>query len=637
MVLIVLRHGESVWNKENRFTGLTDVALSENGQKEANETASILSGVPIHTIFCSTLKRTIETAEIVLAKQITCTDIPLIQDSSLCERDYGDLTGKNKTELAELYGETLVKSWRRSYLNGPPNGENLDDVRRRAGLYYDNEISPLLKEDKNVLIVSHGNTLRALFVHLGIKDEQTIESFEIPTGVPIQVDVLNKQFRFENYYDLSGYQIIDSRGYPTIEVQCANRLNNRIIGKGSSPSGASCGSTEVLELRDKDASKYHGKSVFTAIDNVTALNNHFILNEKALTNLKFCDEQMIKYDPSPMKTLLGGNTTTAVSFCMADVGANILNMHLYEYFHHIYRVRETDISVNNLPTPLVNIINGGKHSVTGELKIQEFMIYTKHDFSVSQKTQIICEIYHTLKQILVERYGESAKSIGDEGGFCPPIYSAEEALSVIEEAIEKSNYKSNDDVFIALDCAASEFYDEETKKYEVEKDLFLTNTELVDYYGKLMERHPALKSIEDGFHEQDYDAWIQFTKKYGDNIMVVGDDLFTTNPKLIKQGLEDKWANTLLLKVNQIGTISEAVEGAKMMMDQGSDVIVSHRSGETNHSYIVDLAVGIGAKFLKIGSPCRGERVAKFNRLLEIEHFYTRCANSSNIIKGHTC
>ena len=198
MVLIVLRHGESVWNKENRFTGLTDVALSENGQKEANETASILSGVPIHTIFCSTLKRTIETAEIVLAKQITCTDIPLIQDSSLCERDYGDLTGKNKTELAELYGETLVKSWRRSYLNGPPNGENLDDVRRRAGLYYDNEISPLLKEDKNVLIVSHGNTLRALFVHLGIKDEQTIESFEIPTGVPIQVDVLNKQFRFEN-------------------------------------------------------------------------------------------------------------------------------------------------------------------------------------------------------------------------------------------------------------------------------------------------------------------------------------------------------------------------------------------------------------------------------------------------------
>jgi enolase len=248
------------------------------------------------------------------------------------------------------------------------------------------------------------------------------------------------------------------------------------------------------------------------------------------------------------------------------------------------------------------------------------MIFPKHDLSVSDKTQLLCEIYHTLKQILVEKYGEAAKSIGDEGGFCPPIYTAEEALSVIEEAIEKSHYKANDDVYIALDCAASEFYDEETKLYEIEEGRFLSNTELVDYYGELMRKHPALKSIEDGFHEQDYAAWIQLTEQYGDNMMIVGDDLFTTNPRLIKQGLEEKWANTLLLKVNQIGTISEAVEGAQMLLSEGKDVIVSHRSGETNHAYIVDLAVGIGAKFLKIGSPCRGERVAKFNRLLEIEH-----------------
>jgi enolase len=175
-------------------------------------------------------------------------------------------------------------------------------------------------------------------------------------------------------------------------------------------------------------------------------------------------------------------------------------------------------------------------------------------------------------------------------------------------------------VFIALDCAASEFYDEETKLYEIEKGKFVNSNELIDYYGKLIEDHPALKSIEDGFHEADYDAWKSFTSRYHDKLMVVGDDLFTTNPRLIKQGLEENWANTLLLKVNQIGTISEAVEGAKMMMEKGNHVIVSHRSGETNHAYIVDIAVGIGAKYLKIGSPCRGERVAKFNRLLEIEH-----------------
>ena len=620
MVFIVLRHGESVWNKENKFTGLTDVSLSENGKKEADESGELLSHLPLHTIFSSTLKRTIETANIVQTHQIVPDNVKMVQNVNLCERDYGILTGKNKTELANTYGTELVQTWRRSYLEGPPNGENLQDVLYRAGEYFDKEIRPLLNQGEHVLLVSHGNTLRALFVHLGIKSEETIETFEIPTGVPIQMNIEKKQFRYENYYDISGYQIIDSRGYPTIEVQCTSRTTNLVIGKGSSPSGASCGSTEVLELRDKDSTKYHGKSVFHAIKNVNRLNHEFVLNKKALTDVKYCDGQLVKYDPSPMKTLLGGNTTTAISFCMANVGANVLQLPMYEYFHKIYNVRTTPISKQDLPTPFVNIINGGKHSVTGELKIQEFMIFPKHDFSVSQKIQLICEIYHTLKQILVEKYGESAKSIGDEGGFCPPIYTAEEALSVIEEAIEKSNYKSNEEVFIALDCAASEFYDKETKKYEVENGRFLTNFELIDYYGDLMTKHPALKSIEDGFHENDYAAWIQFTEKHGNNLMIVGDDLFTTNPKLIKQGLDEKWANSLLLKVNQIGTITEAVEGAKMLLDKGQEVIVSHRSGETNHAYIVDLAVGIGAKFLKIGSPCRGERVAKFNRLIEIEH-----------------
>ena len=250
------------------------------------------------------------------------------------------------------------------------------------------------------------------------------------------------------------------------------------------------------------------------------------------------------------------------------------------------------------------------------------MIFAKDNMIITDQIRMYCEIYYNLKKLLVVKYGEQAKSIGDEGGFCPPIYSADEALCVIEEAIYLSEYKIGEDVFIALDCAASEFYDIDTKLYQVEKDKFLNSDELIEYYETLIEKHPALKSIEDGFHETDYDAWKKFTCKFSDKLMIVGDDLFTTNPKLIKKGIDNKWANTLLLKVNQIGTISEAIKSAKMMIEKGNDVIVSHRSGETNHAYIVDLAVGIGARYLKIGSPCRGERVSKFNRLLEIFHQY---------------
>jgi enolase len=299
---------------------------------------------------------------------------------------------------------------------------------------------------------------------------------------------------------------------------------------------------------------------------------------------------------------------------MADVATKSEGLEMFEYIQKHYGFEKS----SSLPTPLVNIINGGKHGVTDDLKIQEFMIFPNESYSVSKKTQIICEVYQTLKEILVKKYGKNAKSIGDEGGFCPPIYNAEEALTVIEESIVAAKYEVGKDVFMALDCAASEFYNTETKLYEVEKDLLLTSDQLIDYYGGLIEKHPALKSIEDGFHEHDYEAWQKFTQKFGDQIMIVGDDLFTTNSALIKKGLTGLWANTLLLKVNQIGTVTEAIESAKLMFAEGKNVIVSHRSGETNHAYIVDIAVGIGAKYLKIGSPCRGERVAKFNRIIEI-------------------
>ena len=620
MVLIVLRHGESEWNKENRFTGWTDVGLSYNGVEEALRAGDLISQYNIDCVCVSTLKRAIYTFT-TLSDKLQPSNNGILTTyymDELKERDYGDLTGKNKDELKEMYGAEMVQKWRRSYYERPPNGENLEQVAYRAGVCFDKEIRPLLKQDKNVLIVSHGNTLRALFVHLGFYTPENVESFEVATGKPLYIDLKTNTFGYVNKYELVPYQIIDSRGFPTIEVSCYNKTTRKCVGKGSTPSGASCGSNEMLELRDGKADCYKGKSVFKAVNNVIAANKRMMLTPQTITNLTALDKQLMALDTSELKTQMGGNAITAMSFCFADVASKLANKQMFEYIAELYNHK---IDPQNLPTPFVNIINGGKHSVTGELKIQEFMIFSRDDMSVRKKTQAICEIYYTLQKLLVERYGESAKAIGDEGGFCPPIHTAEEALGVIEEAIGKSGYQVGVDIFIALDCAASEFYNTDTGYYEVETDLYLNGDELIEYYGELMRRHPGLKSIEDGFHESDYASWKKFTALYSDKIMIVGDDLFTTNKKIIKEGLENGWANTLLLKVNQIGTITEAIEGAQMMFEKGNNVIVSHRSGETNHAYIIDIAIGIGAKYVKIGSPCRGERVAKFNRLLEIEQY----------------
>jgi enolase len=616
MSFFVMRHGESVWNKENKFTGWTDVGLSENGEKEALNASEKLKNIKFDHIICSDLIRTKQTADLVIKNQnIIFTISPEVK-----ERDYGDLTGIVKSDLIEKYGEKQIQTWRRSYYQRPPNGENLEDVKNRIAPFFDEFILPLLKDNKNVLLVSHGNALRALFVHLGFKDEKSVEHFELATATPICINIFENDYYYLNDYELVGRQIIDSRGFPTIEVACLNKSTNKFIGKGSSPSGASCGSSEVLELRDGNPSFFKGKSVFKSINNIGLINKKISLNQSNFNNLSKIDNQLKIIDGTDLKTVLGGNTTTAVSFCMAHVASKSENIEMFEYIKKHYGFN-FELS-NSLPTPFVNIINGGKHGVTDDLKIQEFMIFPNESYSISKKMQIICEVYQTLKDILVKKYGKQAKSIGDEGGFCPPIYNAKEALSVIEESIVSSNYKVGIDVFMALDCAASEFYNIDSKLYEVEKDLFLTSNELIEYYGDLLEKHPALKSIEDGFHETDYEAWQKFTQKFGNKIMIVGDDLFTTNPTLIKEGLKEKWANTLLLKVNQIGTVTEAIESAKLMFKDGKNVIVSHRSGETNNAYIVDIAVGIGAKYLKIGSPCRGERVAKFNRLIEIEQTF---------------
>jgi enolase len=628
MVFIVVRHGESEWNKENKFTGWENPKLSSNGVREAETVGKLLENIHFDYMFSSDLERTIETACIIMAYNAN-KYYNVYHKVNLRERNYGSLTGKNKKELEELYGREQIKIWRRSWDVKPPvgddwMGESLSDVSIRVGDFFDTEVKPILIDNNyetNILIVAHGNSLRALFVHLGLKTPENIADFEIATGVPISIDVKEKKFSYINRYELEGTQIIDSRGYPTLQVECFDKISKKRLGKGSTPSGASCGSSEAVELRDGDKSKFMGKSVFKAIENLNILNQSMCMNK--LTDLVYLDKQMIGIDSTYNKNILGGNTTTATSFCFADVGAKLDGCELFEYFSSTYNNNQLS-GDKRLPTPMVNIINGGKHGVTDDLKIQEFMILCNRDYPITKQIQIICEVYHGLKKILVSKYGEMAKSIGDEGGFCPPIYSAQEAIQVIKEAIIEAGYIPGSDVFVALDCASSEFYSHKTKLYEIEKNKFVNSAELVDYYSNLINEFPFLVSIEDGFEEADYEGWKLMMEKLGSKIMIVGDDLFTTNPRLIAQGIQSDWANSLLLKVNQVGTITEAVEGARLMKNSGFNVIVSHRSGETNHAYIVDLAVGIGAQYLKIGSPCRGERVAKFNRLIEIDNLLNK-------------
>lgn len=610
MSLVIVRHAESIWNIKDIFTGWKDVDLTLDGIKSAKELALLLKheNFNFDYIFTSDLIRTINTAQFICEDNLKNK----IHSFHLKERDYGELTGMNKKNAERLLGSEKFFKIRRGFYDKPIDGESLSDVTIRVGKYFDNDIRNLLELGNNVIIIAHGNSLRGLLVHLEIFTPETIPNFEIQSCVPILVDYSNKKFEYINKYVLEGLQILDSRGFPTIQVTCKDKLSGKIMGKGSSPSGASCGSSEAVELRDGISNLYMGKSIFKAINNLELINKFIPLNDNTINDLQFIDNCLQKIDSSEFKNKLGGNTTTAVSFCIADTASKLNNIEMYQYISKIYNNNQTSTSI----TPFVNIINGGKHSIKGDLKIQEFMIFPNESYPMYKKIQIITESYHSLKKILCQRYGEVAKSIGDEGGFCPPINNPREALNCIIDAIKLAGYIPGDDLFLALDCAASEFYDEENKLYEIEKGLFINNDELIQYYGNLIKEYPMLKSIEDGFHEKDYESWKKFTNLYGDQIMIVGDDLFTTNSRLIKYGLENNLANSLLLKVNQIGTISESIEGAKLFNNK--NVIVSHRSGETNHSYIIDIAKGIGAGFVKIGSPCRGERVEKFNRLLEI-------------------
>ena len=649
--LVLIRHGESLWNKENRFTGLTDISLSENGIKQANDAANKLSklGINMEIAFTSELTRASSTANIIINKQNETywrdvynqvsvyneedssenkTEKPaVICNAALNERDYGYLTGKNKTETAQEYSEEQVHKWRRGYYDTPPSGENLDDVYKRVSLYYTSEIKQHL-QSKNVLIAAHGNSLRALFVTLGIFDKKSIENFEIPTGQPFIITFTDgeiSQYGYLSTMTLKGREILDSRGNPTVEVDVLHK--NKLVVRDSCPSGASTGTNEARELRDGKY-RYNGKGVRLAVNNVDKFSNTQLLQESDIYDLIKFDKKLCKCDGTQLKENLGGNATTAMSFAVASAGAQFLDKQLFQHFCKTYFWNKTDDTeftwFYSLPTPMVNILNGGKHA-GGNLKIQEFMIMPREDIDFRTKLENVTTVYHKLGKILVEKYGLSAKNLGDEGGFAPQLNTPNEALTIIQQAIKECGFEAGKDIFLALDCAASEYYDKKTGKYEVQTGVFLDRYELCSYYKDLLNDFPALKSIEDPFDEYDYEAWSLFMKevinRMSRKVMVVGDDLYTTNCKTVKKGIENKWANSLLLKVNQIGTITEAVDAAKLMFDADMDVIVSHRSGETSSTLISDLAVGIGAKYIKTGAPARGERVAKYNRLLEIEEF----------------
>ncbi|MDP2767329.1 MAG: phosphopyruvate hydratase [Candidatus Methanoperedens sp.] len=393
-------------------------------------------------------------------------------------------------------------------------------------------------------------------------------------------------------------EILDSRGNPTVEVDVTTETR---FGRASVPSGASTGTNEALELRDKDR-RYHGKGVKIAVNNV---NTEI---KKALTGMDVRDQRdidrlMIELDGTPNKSRLGANAILGVSLAVAHAAANALELFLYRYLG--------GANTSTLPCPTMNVINGGKHA-GNELAIQEFMIQPKGAKTYSEALRMGVETYHTLGSILSKKYGSSALNVGYEGGYAPPLANTRDALDFLVSAIEEAEYEKK--ITIGLDAAASEFYKKD--KYYIDGKA-LSNGELMDYYADLVKTYPIL-SIEDPFHEEAFDDFAALTKKLKDTI-IVGDDLFVTNVKRLEKGIKMNAANTLLLKVNQIGTLSEAIDAARLAQKNRYKVVVSHRSAETEDTTIADISVAIGAELIKTGAPARSERNAKYNQLLRIE------------------
>lgn len=398
-------------------------------------------------------------------------------------------------------------------------------------------------------------------------------------------------------------EILDSRGNPTVEAEVI--LQSGDMGRASVPSGASTGKWEVIELRDKDKKRFNGKGVLEAVKNINEIISKALVGKDAL-NQEQIDEVMINLDGTEQKSRLGGNAILAVSLATAKAAAAYMKMPLYKYLSK----KESYI----MPVPLMNIINGGKHA-GNELAIQEFKIIPYGADSFPEALRQGVETYQKLKELLRENYGPSAVNVGDEGGFAPPMKSTKEALSMLLKAIEAAGYTEKE-IALGLDAAASSFYNEKDKTYLIDGKK-LNGGELLEYYSKIIEEFP-LVSIEDPFQEEDYENFAEFTKRFGNRLQIIGDDIFVTNKKKLEFGIEKGIANALLFKVNQIGTLTEAFSTMELALSKNYRVVVSHRSGETEDDYIADIAVGKCTGEIKTGAPCRGERTAKYNRLLRI-------------------
>ncbi len=417
----------------------------------------------------------------------------------------------------------------------------------------------------------------------------------------------------KNYLEIESVkalEVLDSRGNPTVQVEVVTIDGS--CGVALVPSGASTGSFEAVELRDGDKSRYMGKGVLKAVENVNNIVAPALEGMNVYEQAKI-DKTLIELDGTENKGKLGANATLGVSLAVAKAAANSLGQELYTYIG--------GPNAKTLPVPMMNILNGGKHA-DNTVSTQEFMIMPVGAKSFTECLRMCTEIYHTLKKVLKEK--GLASGVGDEGGFAPNLASDEEALKLIVEAIEKAGYKPGEQVKLALDVASTEMYDEAKKigkegcYYFWKTDELKTADEMIDFLASLVEKYPII-SIEDGLAEEDWENWKKLTDRLGDKIQLVGDDLFVTNIKRLQKGLDNKTANSILIKLNQIGTLTETLDAIELAKKNGYTAVVSHRSGETEDTTLADVAVATNAGQIKTGAPCRTDRVAKYNRLLNIE------------------
>ena len=406
--------------------------------------------------------------------------------------------------------------------------------------------------------------------------------------------------------DILGREILDSRGNPTVEVEVI--LTDGSVGRAAVPSGASTGVHEALEMRDGDKSRYLGKGVLQAVDNVNGEIADTLIGWDA-SEQKAIDQVMLELDGTPNKSRLGANAILGTSLAVAKAAANALSLPLYRYIGGVY--------AHVLPVPMLNILNGGAHTGWQSTDAQEFMVMPLGAESFAEGLRWGAEIYHALKAVLKGR-GYTAL-VGDEGGYAPALKANSEAVEVILEAIEKAGYKAGEQIGIALDPAASELYEEETGLYNLRKEgRKLTGPEMVAFWKNWVDQYPIV-SIEDGLAQDDWESWKLMVSEMGDRIQIVGDDLLVTNPERVRRGIKEKAANALLVKLNQIGTLTETIEAVETCHRAGWRAVTSHRSGETEDSTIADLVVALNMGQIKTGAPARSDRVAKYNQLIRIE------------------